>query len=98
MIADRSFQPKGTPSTRSHWVAKNEIEDDSAELEESMLFVINEDGATKIVKKKYWGKFVRCFQTHDDDEEETQANKKTGSASPKRRAKPYPKQYHRISV
>lgn len=29
------------------------------ELEESMLFAINGDGATKIVNRKSWGKYVR---------------------------------------
>ena len=31
-----------------------------------MLFVIDEDGATKIIKKRHWGRFVRCMQKNDD--------------------------------
>jgi hypothetical protein len=35
------------------------------ELEESMLFVINEHGATKTVTRKLWGKFVRRMNIHE---------------------------------
>ena len=67
MIADRSFQPANAPSTRSHWHTQDEIDHDSMELVESLLFVINEDGATKIVKKRHWGKFIRCVSKHKVD-------------------------------
>ena len=36
-----------------------------------MLFVIDEDGATKIIKKRHWGRFVRCMQKNDDGEHTT---------------------------
>jgi hypothetical protein len=35
------------------------------ELEDSMLFVINGDGATKIVQRRHWGKFVRRMNVHN---------------------------------
>jgi len=60
VLADRALQP--TNSAGSHWYPKSEIDDETMELEESMLFVINEDGATKIVKMRHWGRFVRCMQ------------------------------------
>ena len=65
MLADRALQPK--TSSSSHWYTKHEIEKETMELEESMLFVINEDGATKIVKRRHWGRFVRRMQNRDGD-------------------------------
>lgn len=59
VLADRTFQPKNAPSTRAHWHTKDEINAETMKLEECMLFVINDDGATKIIKKRHWGKFVR---------------------------------------
>ena len=68
VLADRGMQPKNSASS-SHWYTADEIEEmekknssTSMEVEESMLFVINEDGATKIVKRRHWGKFIRCIQ------------------------------------
>mmetsp|Transcript_14664 Transcript_14664/g.31137 ORF Transcript_14664/g.31137 Transcript_14664/m.31137 type:complete len:696 (-) Transcript_14664:81-2168(-) len=66
LLADRSFQPVNTPSTRNHWYTQDDIDHETMKLEESMLFVINEDGATKIIKKKYWGKFIRRIQQDGD--------------------------------
>lgn len=64
VLAERSLQPAAASSAR--WYAEHELGDPHdpllVELEESMLFVINEDGATKIVKRRHWGKFVRCIQ------------------------------------
>ncbi|KAL9179770.1 hypothetical protein ACHAXT_007740 [Thalassiosira profunda] len=60
VLVDRGFQPTNAPAFR--WYTKDEIDESEIELEEGMLFVINEDGATKIVKRKHWGKFIRCMQ------------------------------------
>ena len=55
VLAERALQPKSA----SRWYTKDEIDKETTELEESMLFVIDEDGATKIVKRRHWGAFVR---------------------------------------
>ena len=55
MLAERALQPKSA----SRWYTKDEIDKETTELDESMLFVIDEDGATKIVKRRHWGAFVR---------------------------------------
>jgi len=61
--ADRALQP--TTASSARWYTKSEI-DETMSLEEAMLFVINEDGATKIIKKRHWGKFIRCLYHHVD--------------------------------
>lgn len=55
-----------TSASSSHWYARDEI-DRGTEVEESMLFVINEDGATKIVKRRYWGRFIRRMSRLGDE-------------------------------
>ena len=65
MLADRGFQP--TTDSGPHWYAEHESDQETMELEECMLFVVNEDGATKIVKKRHWGRIVRCLQQDDWD-------------------------------
>lgn len=67
VLADRALQP--ATSAGSRWYPKCEIDKRTMELEESMLFVINEDGATKIVKRRHWGRFVRCMQKDGGDNE-----------------------------
>ena len=67
MLADRALQP--TTDSSSSWYAKHEIGQETTKLEECMLFVINEDGATKIIKKRHWGKFIRRLQRDDEDRE-----------------------------
>ncbi len=37
-------------------------------LEECILFVIIEYGATKILKGRHWGKFVECMHADGRDE------------------------------
>ena len=69
MLADRTFQPRNVPSTRAHWHTDDEINGETMKLEECMLFVINEDGATKIIKKRHWGKFIRRHQRDDENKE-----------------------------
>jgi hypothetical protein len=60
ILTDRSLQLTKTKQRASaHWYTEWEINPATMELEESMLFVINEDGATKIVPRSHWGKFVR---------------------------------------
>lgn len=63
VLIDRSLQQKNTPKHGPHghasWSTVWEIDPRSMELEECMLFAINGDGATKIINKKSWGKFVR---------------------------------------
>jgi hypothetical protein len=50
MLADRSMQPKNSYRVSSKWYSQEEIGDYKSEvLEESLLFVINVEGGTKIV-------------------------------------------------
>ena len=83
VLADRSLQP--TTASSSRWYAKHEIDQETMKLEESMLFVINGDGATKIIKKRYWGKFIRRLHRDDDDKEGIVADMESDSASPKQK-------------
>lgn len=66
VVAERSLQPQ-LKGVKNHWFTSDEIEDlpDNVEMEESLLFVIDEDGATKIVKRKHWGRFVRRMAKKD---------------------------------
>mmetsp|Transcript_7685 Transcript_7685/g.13568 ORF Transcript_7685/g.13568 Transcript_7685/m.13568 type:complete len:120 (+) Transcript_7685:1-360(+) len=66
LLIERSLQPANAPTSRLHWHTKKEIGHKTMALEESMLFVINEDGATKIIKMRHWGKFIRRVQTDDN--------------------------------
>jgi len=62
VLIDRSLQPKNMKHRRhehARWCTVWEIDPRSMELEESMLFAINGEGATKIINKKSWGEFVR---------------------------------------
>ena len=73
MIADRSFQPADAPSTRSRWhtqIGSDGHDKKSTDMVECMLFVINEDGATKIVKKRHWGKYVRRIRIEGEEYDE----------------------------
>lgn len=58
MLAEKAPQPMEA----SHWHTKDEIDKETMQLEESMLFVIDEDGATKIVKKRQFGAYIRRMQ------------------------------------
>ena len=69
MLADRAAQPTNAPSTRAHWHTQVEIDAEITKLEECMLFVINEDGSTKIVRKRHWGKFVRRHLAAEGEED-----------------------------
>jgi len=60
VVANRALQPASSSS--SHWHTPEELDEETMELEETMLFVINEDGATKVVKKRHWGRYIRCLQ------------------------------------
>ena len=42
MLVEKGLQPKAA----SHWYTKDEIDEETMNFEESMLFVIDEDGAT----------------------------------------------------
>ncbi|KAL3774818.1 hypothetical protein ACHAWO_010352 [Cyclotella atomus] len=54
ILTDRSLQLTKTKQRASaHWYTEWEINPATMELEESMLFVINEDGATKIVPRSH---------------------------------------------
>ena len=69
VLADRSLQPiKGKQNMSSHWYSEWEIDATSMKLEDSMLFVINGDGATKIVQRRHWGKYVRRMIVHEMEE------------------------------
>ena len=69
VLADRSLQPiKGKQNMTSHWYTEWEIDATTMELEDSMLFVINGDGATKIVQRRHWGKYVRRMNVNDMEE------------------------------
>eukprot|EP00581_Thalassiosira_minuscula_P032755 CAMPEP_0183785380 /NCGR_PEP_ID=MMETSP0739-20130205/66475_1 /TAXON_ID=385413 /ORGANISM="Thalassiosira miniscula, Strain CCMP1093" /LENGTH=695 /DNA_ID=CAMNT_0026029383 /DNA_START=248 /DNA_END=2332 /DNA_ORIENTATION=- len=56
ILADRSLQPISAAGSRARWHAEDDFTAavNSANCEECMLFVINTDGATKIIKKKHW--------------------------------------------
>ena len=56
VLAYRGMQPAGASSL--HWYTRDSLEG-AAELEETMLFIIDNDGATKIVRRRYWARFVR---------------------------------------
>jgi len=73
VLADREFQPINVPETRAHWHTQVEIDAEITKLEECMLFVINEDGSTKIVRKRHWGKFIRRSKTATGDEDNVSA-------------------------
>jgi hypothetical protein len=50
MLADRSMQPKNSYRVSSKWYSEDQIKDYNSDvLEESLLFVINLEGGTKIV-------------------------------------------------
>jgi hypothetical protein len=53
------------PKTAMYWHTVDEVKKSkqTMELEECMLFVIDEDGSTKIVKKKHYGANVRRLQS-----------------------------------
>jgi len=67
VIAERALQP--TDGENSRWYAKHEIDQETMELEESMLFATNENGATKVLRKKHWGRFVRPMQMDDGNKQ-----------------------------
>ena len=50
VLAYRGMQPAGASSL--HWYTRDSLEG-AAELEEAMLFVIYNNGATKIVRRRY---------------------------------------------
>ena len=60
VLVERALQPINGKRWYPEWEINNYKE---AELEESMLFVINDDGSTKIVNRRNWGKFVRRMKT-----------------------------------
>eukprot|EP00804_Cyclotella_cryptica_P011099 CCRYP_013552-RA/>CCRYP_013552-RA protein AED:0.07 eAED:0.07 QI:0/-1/0/1/-1/1/1/0/768 len=64
VLVERALQP----INGKHWYSEREIENAGMKLEESMLFAINDDGSTKIVNKRNWGKFVRRMKTNMDDD------------------------------
>ena len=51
-----------------YWHTVDEVKKSSQtmEMEECMLFVIDEDGSTKIVKKKHYGAYVRRLQSVEE--------------------------------
>ena len=77
VLADRSLQPIKTKRHQAaHWHSEWEIDPANMELEDCMLFVINGDGATKIVQRRHWGRFIRRMVVHETEkviEEETSA-------------------------
>ena len=68
VLVERALQPTNGKRWYPEWEIDNFKE---AELEESMLFVINDDGSTKIVNKRNWGKFVRRMKADVNDGEDT---------------------------
>eukprot|EP00804_Cyclotella_cryptica_P011076 CCRYP_013553-RA/>CCRYP_013553-RA protein AED:0.02 eAED:0.02 QI:731/1/1/1/0/0.5/2/150/465 len=67
MLADRAMQPRDSYRVSSKWYTEEEVRMfDEKEMEETMLFVISEEGATKIVPKRYWGRCVRKINNHCD--------------------------------
>jgi hypothetical protein len=64
VMVDRALQPKSKSKKRQgkdqdRWRTVWEIDPKKMELEECMLFAIDDDGATKIVNRKSWAKYVR---------------------------------------
>ena len=65
IMVDRGLQPRRRRrNERASWRSVWDIDSTSDDLEEAMLFVINEDAGTKIIGRSCWGKFVR--QVRDD--------------------------------
>lgn len=66
MLAERAPQPAVAAGTR--WYAPNELSPQAAPLEDSMLFVIDGDGATKIVRERHWGRYIRRLRRGEDED------------------------------
>ena len=62
-LVDRAPQPVGAKT----WVAARELNGAwDAPQEDAMLFAIDEDGATKIVRERQWGRYVRRLRGEGD--------------------------------
>lgn len=55
IFVERALQP----TNAYYWHTEDEINEATMELEESMLFIIDEDGATKIVRRKHFAAYIR---------------------------------------
>jgi hypothetical protein len=62
VLVERGLQPVNGRRWYPNWEITDEMK-----LEESMLFVINDDGSTKIINRRNWGKFVRRMRADVDD-------------------------------
>lgn len=61
ILVDRALQP--ADGVGSRWYDGDEIDRDAMSLEECMLFVVDEDGSTEIVRRELCGKVVRRIRT-----------------------------------
>ena len=61
VLVERGMQPINC----KRWYQEWEINYDEMQVEESMLFVINNDGSTKIIQKRNWGKFIRRLNVRE---------------------------------
>ncbi|KAL7484602.1 hypothetical protein ACHAW6_010232 [Cyclotella cf. meneghiniana] len=86
VLVERAVQP----INGKHWYTEWEINSAEMKLEESMLFVINDDGSTKIVNKRNWGKFVRRIKTNMNDGVDDVTDNKVDSRKECVMAKDYP--------
>ncbi|EJK67502.1 hypothetical protein THAOC_11451 [Thalassiosira oceanica] len=60
VLVDRGLQPRRRQQNeRATWHSLWDIDSSSMDLEESMLFVVNEDADAKIIGRSCWGKYVR---------------------------------------
>ena len=62
LLVERAMQPK----TATYWHTEDEVNLQTMEVEECMLFVIDDDGATKIVNKKHYGEYIRRLQSVEE--------------------------------
>lgn len=54
------------PKTATYWHTEDEVNLQTMEVEECMLFVIDDDGATKIVNKRHYGAYIRRLQSAEE--------------------------------
>ena len=65
ILVDRGLQPRRRKKNeRATWHSLWDIDSSSMDLEESMLFVVNENADTKIIGRSCWGKYVRRMSVH----------------------------------
>ncbi len=103
ILANRSYQSRDAmekkttllPESYPNDSVENEVVDD--DMEEVMLFVINQTGSTKLIRKKHWAKCIRCLQlvsTQPVEVSETTDNYMTHSRKNTAHHEQIPKESH----